>query len=222
MVKVVEYTAKLQVRSASMSRAVKKLGESFYRRTDVTVVARDLLGKILVTCFDGRLTSGRIVETEAYTGVDDRASHAYGGRRNARLEPLYAGPGTVYMYICYGLHHLFNVVTNKTGIPHVVLVRALEPLDGIDTMLERTGRIEPGNNLTRGPGNMSRALGLSKMHSSGTLLSNEIYIQDDGTRYKTDEVRVTTRIGIDGAGADSLLPYRYIVVGSKWVSGRKS
>ncbi len=204
-----------------MRRVAKKLTESFYQRSDVNVIARELLGMILVTNFDGVITSGRIVETEAYTGVEDRASHAYGGRRNARLEPLYAGPGTVYMYICYGLHHLFNVVTNRAGVPHVVLVRGLEPLKGIDRMLERTGRTEPGNNLTRGPGNLSRALGLNKIHSSGSLLSAEIYIEDDGTRYSDEQVRVTTRIGIDGAGPDAMLPYRYIVRESKWVSGRK-
>ena len=205
-----------------MSHTIKKLGESFYNRTDVNLVARDLLGKILVTKFDGQLTSGRIVETEAYSGINDRASHAFGGRRNERLEPIYSKAGTVYMYICYGLHHLFNVVTNKSGIPHCVLVRALEPLQGIDIMLGRTGRVEAGHSLTRGPGNLSRALGLNKMHSNGNLLSDEIYISDDGTRYGEDELRITTRIGIDGAGPDALLPYRYIVWGSKWVSGRKS
>ncbi|MFI5125046.1 MAG: DNA-3-methyladenine glycosylase, partial [Chitinophagales bacterium] len=109
-----------------MSATVKKLDESFYDRKDVLKIARELLGKILVTRFDGVLTSGRIVETEAYAGEGDRACHAFGGRRTARTEAVYGSPGTIYIYLCYGLHHLFNVVTNKKDIPHVILIRALE------------------------------------------------------------------------------------------------
>ena len=123
-----------------MYRKTKKLDSSFYNRKDVVLVARNLLGKILVTDFEGVRSSGRIVETEAYAGVNDRASHAFGGRRTARSEHLYGAPGTIYVYISYGMHHLFNVITNKKDIPHGVLIRALEPMEGIDHMLERTGK----------------------------------------------------------------------------------
>src|SRR5664279_4841674 len=119
---------------------LRKLDLTFYDRKDVVRIARELLGKILVTQLDGIRTSGRIVETEAYAGVGDRASHAFGGRRTARSEHLYGKPGTVYVYIAYGMHHLFNVITNKKDTPHGVLIRALEPLEGIDFMLKRTGK----------------------------------------------------------------------------------
>ena len=124
-------------------------------------IARDLLGKILVTNLDGIRSSGRIVETEAYAGVKDRASHAFGGRRTTRSEHLYGDPGTVYIYICYGMHHLFNVITNKKDIPHGVLIRALEPLEGVDDMLKRTGKPIADYTLTKGPVISARALGMS-------------------------------------------------------------
>ena len=118
----------------------KKLERSFYDRKNVVLIAKELLGKILVTQFNGIRCSGRIVETEAYAGVDDRASHAFGGRRTTRSEHLYGAPGTVYVYISYGMHHLFNVITNKQDIPHGVLIRALEPMDGIRQMLLNSGK----------------------------------------------------------------------------------
>ena len=144
---------------------MKKLRVQFYKGTDVVSIARQLIGKIIVTNFNGEITSGRIVETEAYIGLTDRASHSYGGKRTARNEHMYAAAGTAYVYICYGMHHLFNVVTNAKDIPDAVLIRALEPLAGIATMLKRTGKIKPGNSLTRGPGNAAKALGISKKHS---------------------------------------------------------
>ena len=121
----------------------KKLDQSFYDRKDVVRIARNLLGKILVTNLKVSATAGRIVETEAYAGVHDRASHAFGGRRTARNEHLYGAPGTIYIYICYGMHHLFNVITNKKDIPHGVLIRALEPLQGIDTCWKEPGKRWP-------------------------------------------------------------------------------
>ncbi|HVY75288.1 MAG TPA: DNA-3-methyladenine glycosylase [Puia sp.] len=201
---------------------MKKLGESFYHRADVVRISRELLGKILVTRFDGLLTAGRIVETEAYRGVEDRASHAFGGRRTARTEVMFGSPGTAYVYLCYGLHHLFNVVTNKQGIPHAILVRALEPLEGIPVMLKRTGKKKADFTLTRGPGNLSRAMGLNKIHSGNDLHSDELFIADDGFRYAKEEIVVTTRIGVDYAGPDAELPYRFIVKGNPYVSARKS
>jgi DNA-3-methyladenine glycosylase len=200
----------------------KKLDSHFYDRKDVLKIARELLGKILVTRLNGVRSSGRIVETEAYAGVNDRASHAFGGRRTARSEQLYGSPGTVYMYICYGMHHLFNVITNKKDIPHGVLIRALEPLEGVDQMLLRTGKLHADYTLTKGPGNLSRALGMSKIHDGVNLFSEEIFIEDDGLRYKEDQIGITRRIGVESAREDAELPYRFIVKGNPYVSARKS
>lgn len=205
-----------------MSSVPQKLDARFYDRSNVLKIARELLGKILVTRLDGVRSSGRIVETEAYAGVNDRASHAFGGRRTDRSEDLYGSPGSVYVYICYGMHHLFNVITNKKDIPHGVLIRALEPLDGVDQMLIRTGKSLADFTLTKGPGNLSRALGLSKLHSGTNLFSDEIFIEDDGLRYKKDQIGITRRIGVESAREDAELPYRFIVKGNPYVSARKS
>jgi DNA-3-methyladenine glycosylase len=205
-----------------MPVSLKKLGHSFYDRNNVVQIAKELLGKILVTQIDGIRTSGRIVETEAYNGVVDRASHAFGGRRTNRTESIYGGPGTVYVYIVYGLHYLFNVVTNKKDTPHAILIRALEPLEGVDYMLKRVGKPKADYTLTKGPGNLARALGISKMHTGGSLFSEEIFIEDDGLRYKKDQIVITHRIGVDYAGTDAQLPYRFIVKGNPYVSAKKS
>ncbi len=144
---------------------MKKLTLSFYQRTDVVQIAKELLGKILVTKWNGSETSGRIVEVEAYNGVIDKASHASGGRSTNRNEIMYANGGVAYVYLCYGIHHLFNVVTNKKETPHAILIRALEPVKGIDVMLERTGKKQLDNTLTKGPGNVSKALGIFTTHT---------------------------------------------------------
>lgn len=203
------------------SLTIKKLDNSFYNRPGVVAVARDLLGKVLVTAFEGQRTSGRIVEVEAYNGVVDRASHAYSGRRTRRTEIIYGPGGSAYVYLIYGIHHLFNVVTNKKDIPHAVLVRALEPLEGIPLMLQRTGKPKADHTLTRGPGNLSRAMGLLTVHTGSTLLGDEIFIGDDGWRPKKTEIVATPRIGVDYAGEDAALPYRFFIKGSPYVSGPK-
>lgn len=195
-----------------------KLERRFYDRPDVVKIARDLLGKILVTNFDNQLTAGRIVETEAYNGVDDRASHAWKGRRTARTEVMYGEPGTAYVYLCYGLHHMFNVVTNKKDIPHAILVRALEPLEGIPVMLKRTGKSKPDFSLTRGPGNVGKAMGIFTHHSRLHLDSEELYIARDAFKVSVNDIATTPRIGVDYAGPDALLPYRFILKNNPYVS----
>lgn len=199
---------------------IKKLDYSFYGRADVVRIARDLLGKILVTGFDGRLTSGRIVETEAYNGISDKASHAYSGRRTARTEIMYADAGMAYVYLCYGIHHLFNIVTNTKDIPHAVLIRGLEPLEGIPVMLQRTGKERLDHTLTRGPGNLSKALGLGTAHTGASLLTELIYIGDDGYRPRKAAIGISPRIGVDYAGPDAALPYRFYLAGNPYVSGK--
>jgi DNA-3-methyladenine glycosylase len=197
------------------------LDRSFYDRPDVVKIARDLLGKIMVTFFDGQFTAGRIVETEAYNGAVDKASHAYGNRRTARTEVMFGEPGMAYVYLCYGIHHLFNVVTNKAGTPHAVLIRALEPIHGVDIMLHRTRKQVLDNTLTRGPGNVSKALGIFTHHTGLDLINSDLRIVQDQFKVKKSAIGITPRIGVDYAGPDAFLPYRFIVSGNPYVSGSK-
>ena len=199
---------------------MKKLPLSFYNRKDVVQIARELLGKIIVTNFDEQITSARIVETEAYVAMVDKASHSFAGRRTSKNEHMYASPGTLYVYICYGLHQMFNVVTNEKDVPDAVLIRAVEPLAGKDIMLGRTGKQIADYTLTKGPGNVGKALGIFKKHSGLHLLLDEIYIADDKFILGDDEIGVSGRIGVDSAGEDALLPYRFYVRGNKYVSGK--
>jgi DNA-3-methyladenine glycosylase len=199
---------------------LKKLRAEFYKRGDVVLIARELLGKILVTNMDGKRTSGRIVETEAYSAGSDRASHAYNGRRTPRNEAMYAAGGTSYVYTCYGMHQLFNVVTNVKEVPDAILIRAIEPLQGLDEMLRRTPKLNPGAAITKGPGNTGRALGINKLHTGISLLGNTIYIADDGFAPAESMIGASSRIGVNYAGDDALLPYRFYIRGNKYVSGK--
>ncbi len=199
----------------------KKLPISFYERKNVLVIGKELLGKVLVTRFEGVLTAGRIVETEAYNGIIDKASHAFGGRRTDRTEVMYANGGKAYVYLCYGIHHLFNVVTNVEGTPHAILIRAVEPIIGIEDMLIRTGKKKLDNTLTKGPGNVSKALGIHTHHTGADLKSTHIFIADDGYKLSRNQILATPRIGVDYAGDDALLPYRFIVKGNAYVSGKR-
>ncbi len=196
------------------------LRAGFYLGADVVVLANNLLGKVLVTNFGGVVTAARIVETEAYNGVVDKASHAYNGRRTKRTEIMYRQGGTAYVYLIYGIHHLFNIVTNVEGVPHAVLLRAAEPVWGTETILLRTGKVRADYTLTRGPGNLSKALGISTVHTGFDLLGDEIYLLDDGLRYNEAQIVATPRIGVDYAGDDALLLYRFYVAGNKYVSGK--
>jgi DNA-3-methyladenine glycosylase len=198
---------------------LRKLDSAFYKRRSVVTVARALVGKVLVTELDGVRTSGRIVEVEAYNGVVDRASHAFGGRRTARTEVMFGAGGAAYIYLIYGIHHLFNVVTNRKDIPHAVLVRAVEPLEGLPVMLKRMHRDRLDHSLTRGPGNVSKALGLRTHHTGLSLLDGAVWIGDDGFRPRRAEIGVSPRIGVDYAGVDAALDYRFFLKGNKYVSG---
>lgn len=201
---------------------MKKLEYDFYNRTNVVVIAKELLGKIIVTSFNGVLTSGRIVETEAYAGVIDRASHAFAGRRTNRTEIMFGDPGKAYVYLCYGIHHLFNIVTNRKDIPHAVLIRAVEPLEGIEHMLERTGKLKADYTLTRGPGNVSKALGIYTKHTGFDLRGDDIFIADDGYKLRKKDILASARIGVDYAGEDAALHYRFSVKDNPYVSGKKN
>ena len=199
---------------------MKKLSIAFYQRKDVVEIAKDLLGKIVVTNIGGKITSGRIVETEAYVANVDKASHAYNGKRTLRNEAMYAAAGAIYVYICYGMHNMLNIVTNDLNVPDAILIRALEPIKGIEIMLERTGKIMLDNTLTKGPGNVAKAMGISK-NITGLMVGEKIInIYKDDFSFLQDEIGTSKRIGIDGAGTDAELPYRFFVKGNKFVSGR--
>ncbi len=196
------------------------LPESFYTRKDVVKIAKELLGKVLVTHIDGIKTSGIIVETEAYAGAGDKASHAYANRRTKRTEIMFGKGGVSYVYLCYGIHHLFNVVTNIKDIPHAVLVRAVEPLEGIEYMLERRGKEKLTPSLTAGPGAMSAALGICTLHT-GQSLNDMITIEDNGMKIAAKDIVAATRVGVAYAQEDALLPYRFYIRGNKYVSKGK-
>ena len=199
---------------------MKKLPLSFYNRTDVLTIAREMLGKVVCTKIDGLLTSGRIVETEGYVGIVDKASHAFGGRRGPKNEHMYLGPATAYIYVCYGVHQMLNIVTNEKDIPDAVLIRAIEPIKGLDIMAQRANKKESDLTLTRGPGNVGKALGVHKRYSGIHLLDDLIYLIDDGFEFPEDAIGVSRRIGVESAGEDGLLPYRFYVKGNRYVSGK--
>lgn len=188
------------------------LSPDFYLRTDVLQVARDLLGKVLVTEFDGLRTAGRIAEVEAYRAPDDRACHAWNNRRTPRTEVMFQPGGRAYIYLCYGIHHLFNVVTAPEGMAHAVLVRAIEPLEGVDIMLERrrAKRLSPA--LTGGPGTLAQALGLTTRWTGQSLLAADspVWIEDRGAAFLPEKIRATPRIGVDYAGECAEWEWRFL------------
>ena len=197
---------------------MRKLPLSFYHQEDVNQLARQLLGKRLYTWIDGELTGGIIVETEAYNGITDKASHAYGGRFTDRTKVMYESGGLSYIYLCYGIHHLFNVVTGVEGIPQAVLIRGLEPIEGLDIMLRRRNMPALKTNLTAGPGALAKALGIDRALNAKDLMGDEIWIADAGLSYTLEEIVASARIGVDYAGDHALLPWRYYVKGNRFVS----
>ena len=197
-----------------------KLSKSFYTRDDVTLIARELLGKILCTNIDGTLTSGIIVETEAYS-QSEKACHAFGGKRTARTEIFYNDGGLSYVYLCYGIHYLFNVITNRAHTADAVLIRAIEPLEGIEEMLSRRGMDQIAHRIAAGPGSVSKALGIDKSHNGHHLTDENIWIEDRGITYKKSQIIASPRVGVDYAGEDAKLPWRYRVKDNPWVSKAK-
>jgi DNA-3-methyladenine glycosylase len=195
---------------------------AYYQSDDVTGIARDLLGKILVTRFDGQLTAGRIVETEAYMGPIDRASHAWNNRRTARTEVMFSAGGVAYIYLCYGIHHMMNVVTGPAGQPHAVLIRALEPLAGLDVMARRRDLAVDHPRMTVGPGALSRAMGLHVQWSGTSMTRREspLWIEE-AAPVSPSLVCAGPRIGVDYAGDAAAWPWRFFIRDSAWVSARR-
>jgi DNA-3-methyladenine glycosylase len=195
-----------------------KLEFSYYLNRDALFLAKDLLGKVLFTSIDGEVTAGIITETEAYYGIQDKASHAYGGRRTNRTETMYSRGGVAYVYLCYGMHNLFNVVSSVEGEPHAILVRAVEPLIGHDIMERRRNMPNTKPAISSGPGSAAKALGIDRTFNQKDLAGDEIWIEDHGIRYTPDQIAATPRVGVAYAQEDALLPWRFFVKGNKYVS----
>lgn len=198
-----------------------KIPHSFYTRPDVVTISRELLGKYLFTQINGIRTGGVVVETEAYAGTGDRACHAHLNRRTKRTEIMYHEGGVAYVYLVYGLHALFNIITNEEGKADAVLIRAIEPTEGAEEMLLRRNLPALQPNLTAGPGVMCQALGISTRHYGTDLTGAEIWLEDRGLVVPEGEVLASPRVGIDYAGEDALLPWRFRVRGSRWTSRAK-
>ena len=195
-----------------------KLPVEFYRQEDVVSVARQLLGKHLYSNIGGQLTGGIIVETEAYRGPDDRGSHAYNNKRTARNEIMYKAGGVAYMYICYGIHDMLNIVTGTEGTSHAALIRAIEPIDGLSIMCERRGIFNDNKRLCQGPGALAKAMGLSKFHNGTDLQNDLIWITDEGLSYTDEQVIASARIGMNFDGPYKTIPWRFYVKGNVHVS----
>lgn len=195
-----------------------KLPISYYLNQDVIFLAKDLLGKVLFTQIEGQITAGIIVETEAYFGEIDKASHAYGGRRTNRTEIMYSEGGVSYVYLCYGIHHLFNVVTSVKGQPHAVLIRAIEPMIGTEIMELRRNMPISKSTISSGPGSAAKALGIDNSFNQKDLEGEEIWLEDHGIRYAEDQIVASPRVGVAYAQEDAFLPWRFFVKGNKYVS----
>ncbi len=186
------------------------LPKDFYIREDVVNLARALLGKVLFTCWNGKITAGIICETEAYNGTTDRACHAFNGRRTPRNEIMYGEGGYAYVYLCYGIHSLFNVVTGPAGNPQAVLIRGIVPYKNLRLIKKRLN--DECYGLISGPGRVCKSLGIHYSHSGICLLKKDkIWIEDRGIEFSTQQIRVTPRIGVHYAGKDAALPYRFVV-----------
>lgn len=192
---------------------MNRLQKSYFLGHDVLAIARDLLGKYLFTMKDGQLAGGIISEVEAYKGKDDRASHAYGGRRTRRNEMMYHEGGVVYMYLCYGMHHMLNIVTNEEDIPDAVLIRGIIPTHGEELMLRRTGKSRMSRDIGSGPGKVSKLLGLTVADNGCPLTGDTVWVEDRGLQIPDNQIEITPRIGVDYAGEDALLPYRFLWIG---------
>ena len=198
------------------SRILKR---DFYTRADTLRVARELLGKRLVVPSEtGARVSARVVEVEAYLGVEDRGAHSYGGRRTRRTETMYGVGGRAYVFFVYGMHHQFNVVTGPEGQPHAVLVRAVEPEEGTELMRSRRS-VSKDRELTSGPGKLCRALGIDLTFDGEDLTTGRrVWLEETGAEFKPAEIAAGPRIGIDYAGEDAFKPWRFWVKGNEYVS----
>lgn len=199
----------------------KCLDVSFFNHLDVVQIAQDLLYKVVVTEHNGIYTSGLIVETEAYRGPDDKACHAYNNKRSPKNEDMYGAPGTAYVYTCYGMYDLFNVVTAAEGVAHAVLIRGVQPLEGEQTMVARRS-VQGKYQITNGPGKLGIALGIKKKWSGSNLMEQRnIWIEDRGITLNKSEIVAGPRVGLTTAEECSNWSWRFQIADSNWVSKPK-
>lgn len=193
-----------------------KLDLEFYQRERVQSIAKELLGKVLFTRIGNQLTGGIIVETEAYS-YRERGCHAFDNLRTTRTEVMFKTGGHAYVYLCYGIHEMFNIVTNKQDKPEAILIRALQPMEGISTMMSRMN-VQRLFKLTSGPGKLTRAMGINRSLNGTLLTDKRIWVEDNGTKIASKQIMATCRIGIDYAGEDAKLPWRFYIKGNEWIS----
>ena len=187
-----------------------KITIDYFRQQDVLFLAKDLLGKTIFTHIDGQISGGIIVETEAYKGTSDKASHAYGGRRTQRNEVMYAEGGVIYVYLCYGIHHLLNIVTGSKDVPDAILIRSILATHGEELILKRRGKTRMTPDITCGPGNVSKALGIETKENGSSLSGDKIWLENRGIIIPESNIKATPRIGVAYAQEDAFLPYRFI------------
>lgn len=187
------------------------LNKDFYIDPDVVKIARSLLGKVLFTNFNCMLTGAIITETEAYNGINDKASHAYSGKKTKRNSIMYEQGGVAYIYLCYGIHSLTNVVTGEEGNPQAVLFRAAEVVEGELNVLKRLDKEQITVNDTKGPGKVSKAMGIHYSDTGLSFTDDKIWIEDHGLDISQREIIITPRIGVGYAGDDASLPYRFVL-----------
>ncbi len=195
-----------------------KLNKSFYCSNNILDIAQSLLGKILYTNFSNKLTGGMIVEVEAYLGATDKACHSYNNKRTKRTEAMFESGGISYVYLCYGMHYLFNVVVGEKNNPCAILIRAIEPIDGIKVMLKRRNFAKLKNNLTNGPGKLTQSLGITNKFNKQSLIGTLVWIEDHNIKIMKKDILSSSRIGVDYAGQDAKLPYRFYIRNNQWVS----
>ena len=193
--------------------------KDFYLQNDVVQIAQDLLGTILYTRIEGKITSGIIVETEAYCGSIDKASHAYPDQLTKRNRVMFEDGGKAYVYLIYGVHYLFNIVTNKSNKADAVLIRALEPVSGLNMMMERRKTNTP-NRITSGPGILSKAMGIDKNLYGEDLTGRKVWLEYGKRDSINKKIIKTTRIGVNYAGEDAKLPWRFYLKDNPWISKR--
>jgi len=197
---------------------MSKLNKSFYCSNNILDIAQSLLGKILYTNFSNKLTGGMIVEVEAYLGATDKACHSYNNKRTKRTETMFESGGISYVYLCYGMHYLFNVVVGEKNNPCAILIRAIEPIDGIKMMFKRRNFTQLKNNLTNGPGKLTQSLGITDKCNKQSLIDTLVWIEDHNIKIIKKDILSSSRIGVDYAGQDAKLPYRFYIKNNQWVS----
>jgi DNA-3-methyladenine glycosylase len=195
-----------------------KLKPEYYLNHDVIFLAKNLLGKILFTEKNGEITAGVITETEAYLGEDDKASHAYGGRRTLRTEAMYLPGGFCYVYLCYGIHHLLNIVISQKNDPKSILIRSVEPYLGLRVMERRRDMTASSKAISSGPGSVCKALGIDMTFNKKSLTGERIWIEESESSYNAEDIASTPRIGVDYAGGHAQLSLRFYLRNNRFVS----